>query len=193
MRAIFILLGLIITPILFSQSNNWENITNTNMVTSLYNDGDTLWVGTFGGLVKYNKKTGDSFCYNRANVGLPTNCILGLSKDSKQNLWIAGRFNGVGCLKGGICKVYNRFNTDMPFDEYCQGIYIDKNDTVFVGSLLGFNRILDNQLKYMQGGNLLMTIPQYVKDIVPAPDGSLVVATSYGLYNYQQGGYFPFV
>jgi len=189
MRTIFILLGLIITPILFSQSNRWENITNTNMVTSLYNDGDTLWIGTFGGLVKYNKKTGDSFCYNRANASLPTNCILDMSKDSKNNLWIAGRFNGIGCFKDGICKVFNRFNTNIPSDEYCQGIYIDKNDTVFVGSFFGFNRIFDNQLKSIRGGNPAMSIPNYVKEIVPAPDGSLIVATSYGLYNYQKGVY----
>lgn len=174
---------------MFAQYANWENITNTNMVASLYNDGDTLWVGTFGGLVKYNKKTNESICYNRANAGLSTNCISGLSKDNKHNLWIAGRFNGIGCFKDGTCKTFNRINTDLPFDEFCQGIYIDKNDTVFVGSLFGFNRIFDNQLKYMQAGNLIMSIPQYVKDIAPAPDGSLVLATSYGLYNYKKGSY----
>lgn len=187
MRAIFILLGLIITTVLFSQSNRWENITNTNMVTCLYNDGDTLWIGTFGGLVKYNKKTGDSFCYNRANAGLPTNCILGLSKDNMNNLWIAGRFNGIGCFRNGTCKTFNRKNTDLPWDEYCQGIYIDNNDSVFVGSLYGFNRVFDNQLKFMQTGNIFASIPQYVKNITAAPDGSLILATSYGLYNYKKG------
>jgi len=183
------LLVFIITSVLFAQYPNWENITNTNMVTSLYNDGDTLWVGTMGGLVKYNKKTGDSFCYTKANAGLPSNCILGLTKDSKQNLWIACRFNGVGCFKNGTCSTFNRINTDMTYDEWCQGIYVDKNDTVFFGPLFSFNRIYNNQLKSMQVGNLIMSIPQYVKDIVLSPDGSLVLSTSYGLYNYRQGTY----
>lgn len=186
---LLILLGLLIVPILFAQSNRWENITNTNMITSLYNDSDTLWVGTFGGLIKYNKKTGESFSYNKANANLPTNCILGMSKDSKNNLWIAGRFNGIGCFKSETCKVYNRLNTDMLLDEYCEGIYIDKNDTVFVGSLMGCNRINDNKLKHNKLGNPIMSVPQYVKDIVSAPDGSLVLATSYGLCKYQQGVY----
>jgi hypothetical protein len=186
---ILILLGLLIAPILFAQSSRWENITNTNMVTSLYNDGDTLWVGTFGGLVKYNKKTGESFCYNRANANLPTNSILDLSKDSKNNLWIAGRFNGIGCFKDETCMVFNRLNTDMIRDEFCRGIYIDKNDTVFVGSLKGCNIIFDNILKNTILGNFIISKPEYVNEIVPAPNGSLVLATTYGLYKYQKGVY----
>jgi ligand-binding sensor domain-containing protein len=183
----FLFVGLVISSGLFAQHPNWENITNTNIVTSLYNDGDTLWVGTFGGLVKYNKKTGASFCYNRANAGLNTNNILDISKDSKNNLWIAGRFNGIGCLKNGKYTIFNNNNTNTMYNEYCKGIYIDKNDSVFVGSNFRFNRIFDNQLTYLWVPTFYSFSPQYIKCISPAPDGGLVFAASSGIYSYKNG------
>ena len=190
MRTIFTLLfGLIISSFLFAQYPNWENITNTNKITSLYNDNDTLWIGTFGGLVKYNKKTGESYCYNRANAGLPINNILDLRKDSKNNLWISGLFYGIGCFNNGKCAVFNNGSSSVITDSYCKGIYIDKNDTVFVGAIRKLYRIFENQIKYNAGYDPIMSSSQYINDIEPSPDGSLIAATTYGLSKYKDGTY----
>lgn len=171
---------------LFSQYNNWENITNTNMVYSLYSDIDTLWVGTFGGLIKYNKKTGESICYTRANSGLPSNCITGLAKDSKNNLWVACQYNGIGSFKNRVCtSTYNIRNSNMFSDQYSEGIFVNKNDTVFFGPDGSINSLYNHELKWIPAGDWLESIPQFVKDIAQAPNGDLVLATSYGLYKYK--------
>lgn len=188
MKALFLLLlGIVINPILFAQSNRWENITNTNMVTSLYNDGDTLWVGTFGGLIKYNKKTGDYFCYNKANSGLPSNNITDITMDSKQNIWLTTYYNGIACFSNGTCKIYNQFSNNGLRDIWADDIYIDNNDTVFFGPNTQFNRIKNNELKTIPLGNPIMSIPQVVNDIIPAKEGGLIVATTIGLYKYKNG------
>ena len=46
--------------------------TNVNSVVV---EGDNIWAGTNGGLVKLNKTTGESTFYNKANSGLPDNRV----------------------------------------------------------------------------------------------------------------------
>ena len=185
-KSLLIIWLLFIPVMLFSQINNWENTTNTNMVSSLYSDADTLWVGTFGGLIKYNKKTGESSCYTRTNSGLPSNGITGLAKDSKNNLWVACQYNGIGSFKNGVCTaIYNCKNTNMFSDQWTEGIYVDQNDSVFFGPEGSFNILYNNHLKWIPAGNWVESIPQMVKDIAQAPNGDIVLATSYGLYKYR--------
>jgi len=184
---ILLLLGLLINPMIFAQWNCWENITNTDKISCIYNDKDTLWLGTSGGVTKYVKSSDDSFCYNKANFGLPSNTILDIAKDSKQNLWVASRFNGIGCSKNGKSTVYNSVNSNLKSDQYCSGIYIDNNDTVFFGSNIYFNSIYKGALKTYLSGNPIYSQVQDIRDIVASADGSLMLGTSYGLYKYQNG------
>jgi len=182
-----LLFGLIISPVLFAQYPGWENITNTNKVMSLCNDKDTLWIGTFGGLVKYNKKTSESYCYNRANASLPTNSIRDLAKDNKDNLWIAGQYNGIGCFFKDKCKLFNESSTSVVNDTYCKGFYIDKNDTVFISANKKLYRIFANGFNYIKIGNPIMSSADYVNTFEPMSDGSLVASTTFGLYCYKNG------
>ena len=56
-----------------SQNPEWINYTNGGLLILVVVEGDNIWTGTNGGLVKLNTITGESTFYNKANSGLPNN------------------------------------------------------------------------------------------------------------------------
>ncbi|MDD4994201.1 MAG: two-component regulator propeller domain-containing protein [Paludibacter sp.] len=174
-----LLLSLCATQFTFAQ---------TSKVFCLYPDNDTLWVGTFGGLVKYNIKADSSFCYTMANSGLPSDKIQSLAKDSKDNLWVGCYTSGVGYFKNGTCNtMFPGTNTPVFTGQYCAGMYVDKNDTVYFGSIHSLKRIYNNQLESKTIGSPTSSDYQTVRKIVEAPDGSHILATDFGLQKYENG------
>ena len=103
MKKILVTLGCLVLTCLcaFAGLKNWSSYTNHDMVLCMLNDGNHLWVGTNGGLVRLDKETGGKQFYNRSN-GLPTARVSALATDSKGTLWtssengIISSFNGTG-------------------------------------------------------------------------------------------------
>lgn len=83
----------------FAQNPEWLNYTNGDWVSALIEEGNYIWAGTNGGLVKINKTSGETTFYNRANSGLPSNRVYSIAIDGSGNKWI-----GTG---GGGFAVYN--------------------------------------------------------------------------------------
>ena len=70
------------------QNPKWINYTNGDNVTCLVEEGQYIWAGTNGGLVRINKKTKETIFYNKANSGLPDNNITALVIDKRGIKWI---------------------------------------------------------------------------------------------------------
>ena len=83
---LFLALFMFVNPI-YSQYTDWINYTTGKIVLSLAIDGDYLWVGTTGGLVKLNTITGDPIFFNKTNSVLPENSINAIAIDSSGNKW----------------------------------------------------------------------------------------------------------
>lgn len=177
MKAILVLLlSLFVTPFTFAQ---------TSKVICIFPDNDTLWVGTFGGLIKYNIMTDSSFCYTTTNSGLPSDKIQSFAKDSKDNLWVGCYTGGVSYLKNGIFNtMFPETNIAIFTGNYCSGMYVGKNDTVYFGSNHSLKRIYNNQLESKTIGRPTSSDYQSVNKIIEAPDGSLIMATDFGLHKY---------
>ena len=85
----------------FAQLKNWSIYTNTDIVMCMQNDGEYLWIGTNGGLVKLNKQNGGKQFYNRCD-GLPETRVSALTTNKKGELWtssencVIAKFNGTG-------------------------------------------------------------------------------------------------
>ena len=73
---VFIIFLFFSNTTLYCQSDKWsewENQVNTRKIKSILVDGDYLWLATNGGLVKYNKTTGEKIFYNKGNSDIPDN------------------------------------------------------------------------------------------------------------------------
>ncbi|MEO5930254.1 MAG: two-component regulator propeller domain-containing protein [Candidatus Kapaibacterium sp.] len=123
-RAFFVLLML--GAAAFSQASaqrrGWHNYNDGNLVTSLADAGNTLWIGTQGGgLVKYDKTTQTRTFFDKANSGLGNINILAMEKDAAGNLWIGT--DGSGLIKfDGQAPEWNHWiayannTTGLPMD-----------------------------------------------------------------------------
>ncbi|MEN3039651.1 MAG: hypothetical protein ABDI07_11010 [Candidatus Kryptonium sp.] len=71
-----------------SQNPEWINFTYGNSVLAIAFEGNYVWVGTSGGLVRLDRTTGERIFYNRSNSGLPANIVLAINIDERGNKWI---------------------------------------------------------------------------------------------------------
>ena len=76
----------------------WVNLTFTNHVTAIERIGTSWWIGTTGGLVKYDTVDRSITVFNCANSNLPADHINDLTVDEQGRLWIATK-NGLSWYK----------------------------------------------------------------------------------------------
>ncbi len=83
------------------EPNNTASISH-NMVYSVFEDDrNTIWLGTYNGLNKYNRETGVFTAYKHITGdpnSISTNRIFGISQDESGTLW-------VGTMGGGLNKM----------------------------------------------------------------------------------------
>ncbi|MFH1714814.1 MAG: two-component regulator propeller domain-containing protein [Elusimicrobiota bacterium] len=113
---IFIILFIILnTAYLFADSIT--NYTNGNEAQCVLEDGNFIWCGTLGGLMKWDK-TNKTFIKYTTKDGLNSNAIKALAKDSGGDLWVGTndgllKFDGTnwidytdnGYIQSGICAI----------------------------------------------------------------------------------------
>ncbi|MBN2354868.1 T9SS type A sorting domain-containing protein [candidate division KSB1 bacterium] len=87
-----------------SQNAEWFNYTCGSAISTLLQDGDFIWVGTEGGLVRINKTTMTRAFYTRQNSGLPSNSIYAMTMGSLNKKWIATSYAGLVELSGSEWK-----------------------------------------------------------------------------------------
>ena len=119
-----------------AQNPQWLNYANCDQIKTMAEEGNTMWIGTNGNLVKINKTTGEHTSYNAANSGLPGNTINSVVIDNFGNKWI-------GVWGGGLVKfdntnwiIYNSSNSGLPDDDILP-IVIDENGDKWIGTREG--------------------------------------------------------
>ncbi|NJK98807.1 MAG: hypothetical protein HC905_31315 [Bacteroidales bacterium] len=102
-------------------SELWFGVLNRNVIGKEYG----------GGLFRFKDSKIDHFHIN--NSELPSNSVVDIAIDNFNNKWI-GTYNG-GLAKfcaDGTWKLFNRENTDMPYNQSVEHIVIDKRNNVWL-------------------------------------------------------------
>ena len=105
--------------------------------------GDNMWIGTFNGLICYNKHTHKYSTYTTRD-GMSHNSVYALYTDKNNNIWIGTYYGGV-----------NYFN---PEDKCFQYFSKEKLTTPFIGSMIEDND--KNLWVCTEGGGLIRYNPQ---------------------------------
>ena len=87
-KKVLLILIIYLTNFANAVEPSWINYTNGDNVLVLVEEGNIIWIGTSGGLVKLNKITGIPTFYNGSNSGLPDNNISSLTIDENGTKWI---------------------------------------------------------------------------------------------------------
>ncbi len=111
----------------------------SNIVHSIYEYQDKLWVGTNNGLSNLDLNKEDSIKFNHIN-GLPSNVIYGLLSDHNNNLWISTN-KGIVRYNLKTKRVRNFTREDgLQSDEFNASACLRrKNGQLLFGGVNGFN------------------------------------------------------
>ena len=117
----------------FPQYPDWTYYTAGNRVSCLARDGNTIWTGTWGGLIAVDRITGVPICYNHANSGLQDNSVSAIAIDSNGNKWIGTLEQGLTKFDGISWTYYNTMNSGLPSNSVAS-IAIDGNGDKWIGT-----------------------------------------------------------
>lgn len=161
-------------------------------VKAMLADGDVLWVGTSGGVVRYDTRTDQHQLFD-IRSGLLANGVFHLSK-------INGRL-AVGTYGGGLAlmkpdqKSWDIYNVPQGLaDAFVYSVLTLPNGDLWIATWSGANRIrggaLDDPAKWetFTVKNTTGGLPNdWVYALAPGKDGSVWMATEGGLAQYREG------
>ena len=177
---IFLMLGFN-SSYLFSQPfPSWLNYSFSQRVSDISLTDNFVWVSTQGGLVKYNKTTGEKTYFNRANANLPDNNLLSLFCNTDDDFWVGGINYGIGNFCEKQCRIYNQANSGLPFDQYNSKIQVDKNGNVWVASFRYIARFDGANWKTWETGSDISSWP-VVSDFIIDENGIVWLCSTDGL------------
>jgi ligand-binding sensor domain-containing protein len=122
----------------------WQSFTTESTDGQLINDhiffleadGDSLWIGTEGGLVLYYDGKWKSWT---TKDGLPWNVVMGIAKDQKTGeLWLALFGEGIARFSGGHFEHFTQMNSGL-LNDVVYGIDI-QGDNVWAATTAGISR-----------------------------------------------------
>ena len=155
--------------------NIWKNYTYTNNITAIEKTGDVWWIGTLGGLVKFNDSNHKVEIFNRGNSNILSNHIYGLAADENNNIWIA-TYYGLSKFDDTDFTNYDSSNSGL-ISNHIKLVEFEKNKGVWV--------VTDSALTFFDGINWI----NYRKDnegnelnkitsIFPASPNGILYGTS---------------
>ncbi len=100
-----------LTHVLSSQFY-WKNYANDFIIEDLIQIGDDMWIGSQGGLMKYNLSTGQKEIFQPWNSPLKGDEVTGMAKGLDGSLWIGVRYGGLFNYNNGLWTRYSNFLND---------------------------------------------------------------------------------
>lgn len=154
-----------------------------NMVNCLAETPDgTVWIGTSGGLGKYDKKK-DQIAWYTPEDGLSGYSIINISPDEKGNLWV-GTSMGLSYFDG---KAFKKYSTEQGLlaNMVNSTFYFPKSKTLFVGNEFGVNAISNQQVSQLPikgfDNTAILSIHSYQDSLILIGSGG----AGFAVYNPQ--------
>jgi ligand-binding sensor domain-containing protein len=127
---------------------SFEHFAETNSVSDILDDGQYIWCGTSGGLIKRHRITGQILAKYDVNNGLPYPTVLSLAKDNQGYLWIScGR--SIVKFDGKNFEIHdNRTSNGILSGSSLGSLTFDWNGNLWVSSYWGGGVYMYDGLKW---------------------------------------------
>ena len=171
----------------YTQANGLSN----NLVLSVTSRGDYVYVGTSGGLDRFNKKLNRFDRHYTESAGLRSSGITSLFRDSKNQIWIATRLGGVNVLTPNEkLEVFPLPSTLLNVN--LLGFMEDRGGSIWIGSRgAGIFRILpDQRVQHFHTPNGFPA--DVVYGFFQDDDGDIWMCSEKGLIVYRRGRFHLF-
>ncbi len=162
-------------------------------VKSILADGEEMWIGTSGGVIRYNKATDQHQMYDVKNSGLLSNGVFHLSKMGDRI--VVGTYGGGMSLLDKKAGQWETFNIpDGLGDAFVYDVLTTANGDVWVATWSGVNRVVGGDLKNRKSWELYTVentkggLPNdWVYGLAEGKNGEVWLATEGGLARYKDG------
>jgi ligand-binding sensor domain-containing protein len=161
-------------------------------VKRIYADGDTLWVATSGGLIRYNLKT-DEFKLFDVKNGLLSNGVFHVGRLGDRI--VLGTYGGGMALMDTATETWETYNIPEGLgDAFVYDVLRASNGDVWIATWSGANRVRGGQLKDRSRWELHTVentkggLPNdWVYGLAEGNDGVIWLATEGGLARFKDG------
>lgn len=186
------------TPI-FRSYGVAEGLPSTEVYTVAQDDAGYLWIGTHGGLVRYDSREFRVFRHDpNQPASLPANDVSAVMIDHAGRVWAGGEGTGLNMSQpatGGFRHwMHDPAHPDsLPSDDV-MAIAEDKSGAIWVGAYAGGLNKLDadqrgfTHLRHRHGDSGSSIASDNVLALAPAADGGLWVGTDAGLDRLDAAG-----
>jgi len=162
-------------------------------VKGLLIDGDYVWIGTSGGVIRYDTRTDSHKVFDNKIAGLLSNGIFHISKiDGKLYVGTYGGGLSVYDMQADSWKNYNI--PDGLADQFVYDVHKTASGDIWIATWSGANRVKGGKLDDPDSwttfdvDNTNGGLPnRWVYALAEDPDGSLWFATEEGLAHYDHG------
>lgn len=162
-------------------------------VKSLMVDGDLVWIGTSGGIIRYDTRSDEHKLYDNQVPGILSNGIFHLSK--LDDRIVAGTYGGGLSILDPANDTWRNYNIpDGLADQFVYGLLRARDGDIWIATWSGVNRVrggaLDDPSAWETftventGGGLPNL---WVYGLREAADGSMWFGTEEGLAQYKDG------
>ncbi len=169
-----------------------ENFTVYNKQSGLIDDKVTainqdkvgkMYFGTEEGITRYD---GIDYQHFTEKQGLSNNFIRDIYLDRTGNLWFATNFGGINRYSGDDFVHFSQ--TDGLRNNQILSVLADGSEIIWLGTFKGLSKMTFdfNKLKSLENVNLPSINDEAVNRVVDNGDGTLLLATSNGLYQYDK-------
>jgi ligand-binding sensor domain-containing protein len=161
-------------------------------VKRLFVDGDTVWVGTSGGAVRYDTRT-DNYKLYDVKSGLLSNGVFYVGK--LDDRIVLGTYGGGMSLLDPSSQQWETYNVPEGLgDAFVYDVLKAKNGDLWIATWSGVNRVRGGKLKDRSQWELhtvrstLGGLPNdWVYGLAEGPRGEIWLATEGGLAQFQDG------
>lgn len=167
----------------FKNYTTYDGLPDDNIWAVFCDSKNRIWLGTSTGLAMMENGKFRTFpSYN----GLDDDKIFHIAEDREGKIWITTANNGVSIYDGEKFKNYG-INDGLGISE-CNRVLCLPNGTAWVGSY-GYGLVSFRQNKFSRVGTRENFEADYVFDMEARDDGSFLVLTELGLYEYKNGSF----
>ena len=161
-------------------------------VKRLFVDGDTVWVGTSGGAVRYDTRSDDYKLFD-VKSGLLSNGVFHVGK--LDGRIVLGTYGGGMALLDPVTEQWEQFNIPEGLgDAFVYDVLKAKSGDVWIATWSGVNRVRGGALRDRSKWELHTVqnthggLPNdWVYGLAEGRDGEIWLATEGGLAHYKQG------
>ncbi|UCB55660.1 MAG: hypothetical protein JSW45_03790 [Thiotrichales bacterium] len=161
-------------------------------VKQIFADGDTMWVGTSGGVIRYNIKTDDYKLYDTRS-GLLANGVFHISKLDDQ--LVVGTYGGGMSILDEATEQWKTYNIPQGLgDAFVYDVLKADNGDIWIATWSGANRIKQGKLDDRSAWDLYTVentnggLPNdWVYGLAMGKNGEIWMATEGGLARFKDG------